>query len=119
VAVIALIAGRDMIYRFAHCALIVMTAVTRTEHFKVIHAYDRRPGAGAMTRFAALRHDVMRWRLRSRPHSPGVRMATGTIYWSPNEHTVDMATRTLAELMRSIETKTSREVIELRCNRSL
>jgi hypothetical protein len=119
VAVIALISGRNVIDRLAWRALIVVTAKARPKHLEMIDSHDRCPCTCAMTGFAALGHDIMSRRLSRRADSACVAMTPRTISGGADEHAVDMATGTLAELMRAIEPESGREVIELRSDCSL
>ena len=118
-AVIALVAGWNMIDRLAECALIVVAGVAASKHLEMIHSYYRRPRGRAMAGFAAFGNNVVCRRGCCCAHSSRIGVAAGTVCRRADEHAVNVTTRAFAELMRAVEPKSGRKMIELRSDRSL
>lgn len=111
-AIVTLVAARDVTIRLTCRRASVVTTDTRTDHFEVIHPSNRDPGAPLMARLTALGARYVANGLRSGADQTGSRMTTLASSRGAREHACRMAILTLGNPMRSFQAKAGREVIE-------
>lgn len=112
VTVVAVFAGYYVAGRFASCTVAVVTGATTAGNRRVVHIENRTPGRCGMAAIAGFRRRNMARGLYRGQHGADLRVTANTGWIRALKDTAGVTTVAGDILMRAIQLKPRREVVE-------